>query len=53
MAWDFDYIHSTIEFAAKHMMVTTMRGCFNKFTVMADPRGAAGRDFRGRGQDAL
>lgn len=36
MAWDFDYVHSTIEFAAKHMMVTTVRGRFNKFTVVAD-----------------
>jgi polyisoprenoid-binding protein YceI len=36
MAWDFDYIHSTVEFNAKHMMVTTVRGRFNKFTAVAD-----------------
>jgi polyisoprenoid-binding protein YceI len=36
MAWDFDYVHSSIEFSAKHMMVTTVRGHFNKFTVVAD-----------------
>ena len=36
MAWDFDYVHSSIEFSAKHMMVTTVRGRFNKFTVVAN-----------------
>jgi polyisoprenoid-binding protein YceI len=36
MAWEFDYAHSSVEFAAKHMMVTTVRGRFNTFTVVAD-----------------
>ena len=36
MAWDFDYAHSSVEFAVKHMMVTTVRGRFTQFTVTAD-----------------
>jgi polyisoprenoid-binding protein YceI len=36
MAWDFDYNHSAVEFTAKHMMVSTVRGRFTKFNVVAD-----------------
>jgi len=36
MAWDFDYAHSSIGFSVKHMMVTTVRGQFKKFTVVTD-----------------
>jgi polyisoprenoid-binding protein YceI len=36
MAWEVDYVHSTIEFSAKHMMVTSVRGRFNKFTANID-----------------
>lgn len=32
MAWDIDTSHSTIEFTAKHMMVTNVRGRFNSFS---------------------
>lgn len=32
MAWDFDQAHTVIGFAAKHMMVTTVRGKFTKFS---------------------
>ncbi|MGO8946190.1 MAG: YceI family protein [Ktedonobacterales bacterium] len=32
MAWDFDPAHTSIEFSAKHMMVSTVRGHFNKFS---------------------
>ncbi len=32
MAWDFDTSHSTIEFSAKHMMVTNVKGRFNSFS---------------------
>jgi polyisoprenoid-binding protein YceI len=31
--WDLDPAHSEIEFAVRHMMVTTVRGQFHKFTV--------------------
>ncbi len=36
MAWDFDYALSTVEFTVKHMMVTTVRGRFKQFSVVAD-----------------
>jgi polyisoprenoid-binding protein YceI len=36
MAWEFDTAHTTISFSAKHMMVTTVRGRFNKFSGVAD-----------------
>lgn len=32
MAWDIDTAHTTIEFTAKHMMVTNVKGRFNKFS---------------------
>ena len=32
MAWEFDPAHTTIEFNAKHMMITTVRGRFTKFS---------------------
>ena len=35
-AWTFDPAHSGVEFAVKHMMVTTVRGSFRKFTVDVD-----------------
>jgi polyisoprenoid-binding protein YceI len=34
--WTLDAAHSQIEFAVKHMMVTTVRGQFRKFTVDVD-----------------
>ena len=34
--WTLDASHSQIEFAVKHMMVTTVRGQFRKFTVDVD-----------------
>ena len=36
--WEIDPAHSTIEFAVKHMMFTTVRGRFKEFkgTVRAD-----------------
>ncbi len=36
MAWDFDPAHTTIGFSAKHMMVTTVRGKFTKFSGELD-----------------
>jgi polyisoprenoid-binding protein YceI len=36
MAWDFDYNHSAVEFTVKHMMVSTVRGRFTKFTAVAN-----------------
>ncbi len=38
MAWVIDPAHSQIEFAAKHMMIATVRGTFSKFggTVRVD-----------------
>jgi polyisoprenoid-binding protein YceI len=32
MAWQFDPIHTQIEFAAKYMMATTVKGQFKKFS---------------------
>jgi polyisoprenoid-binding protein YceI len=34
--WTLDPAHSQIEFAVKHMMVTTVRGQFRKFTAVVD-----------------
>jgi polyisoprenoid-binding protein YceI len=34
--WTLDPAHSQIEFAVKHMMVTTVRGQFRKFSVEVD-----------------
>ena len=34
--WDLDPAHSQIEFAVKHMMVTTVRGQFRQFAVAVD-----------------
>src|ERR1035437_3618535 len=34
--WALDNAHSQIEFAVKHMMITTVRGQFRKFTVDVD-----------------
>jgi polyisoprenoid-binding protein YceI len=38
--WDLDPVHTTIEFAVKHMMFTTVRGRFKSFTgtVQVDER---------------
>ena len=33
MAWDSDPIHSLLEVSVKHMMVSTVKGRFKKFTV--------------------
>jgi polyisoprenoid-binding protein YceI len=35
-SWTLDPAHSQIEFAVKHMMVTTVRGQFRKFSVDVD-----------------
>ena len=35
-AWTLDSAHSQIEFAVKHMMVTTVRGQFHQFTTEVD-----------------
>jgi polyisoprenoid-binding protein YceI len=34
--WELDPAHSQIEFAVKHMMVTTVRGQFRKFALTVD-----------------
>ena len=31
MAWEIDTVHSSVGFAVKHMMVSTVRGSFKKF----------------------
>jgi polyisoprenoid-binding protein YceI len=33
MAWDVDLAHSNLEFAVRHMVVSTVRGAFSDFTV--------------------
>jgi polyisoprenoid-binding protein YceI len=32
MAWHIDAVHSEIQFSVKHMMITTVRGRFTRFT---------------------
>jgi polyisoprenoid-binding protein YceI len=34
--WVVDPVHSSVEFATKHMMVTTVRGRFEKFDAVVD-----------------
>lgn len=43
MSWKVDTAHTSIEFAARHMMVSTVRGHFNEFTaeVELDPEDLA------------
>ena len=36
MAWKIDPQHTSIEFAVRHMVVSTVRGRFDEFTVDAD-----------------
>jgi len=36
MSWQVDYPHTGIRFSAKHMMISTVRGEFTKFTVDAN-----------------
>lgn len=32
MSWNIDYAHSAVNFAVRHMMISTVRGQFEKFT---------------------
>ena len=36
MAWQLDSSHSEIQFSAKHLMISTVRGRFHKFTATVD-----------------
>lgn len=36
MGWVLDPIHSSVEFAVKHMVITTVKGRFSKFEVDVD-----------------
>ncbi len=36
MSWTMDPTHSSVEFAVKHMMISTVRGRFRKFGLTAD-----------------
>ena len=36
MTWKVDYAHSHVQFSAKHMMISTVRGSFDKYTVDAN-----------------
>ena len=36
MAWEVDLAHSSLEFAVRHMLVSTVKGAFLAFTVDAD-----------------
>ncbi len=36
MAWQVDYAHSQIEATVRHMMISNVRGRFEKFTINAD-----------------
>ena len=35
MSWQVDYAHTTVQFSAKHMMISTVRGQFEKFNIDA------------------
>ena len=41
--WKLDPSHSTVEFVAKHMMITTVKGRFTEFdgTIVADEQNIA------------
>lgn len=49
MAWVIDPAHTQIEFSVKHMMITTVRGRFDKFssTVNVDEANLAGSSVQG------
>ena len=36
MSWNVDYSHSHVQFTTRHMMVSNVRGHFEKFTVNAE-----------------
>ena len=36
MTWNLDPAHSSIQFAVKHMVISTVRGSFNEFAVDAE-----------------
>ncbi len=36
MAWDIDPAHSSLEFAVRHMVVSTIKGTFSAFAVESD-----------------
>ena len=36
MAWNVDLTHSSLEFAVRHMLVSTVKGAFPAFSVDAD-----------------
>jgi polyisoprenoid-binding protein YceI len=49
MPWTLDPVHTHIGFSVKHMMVTTVRGQFRKYsgTVRLDPKDFARSSFEG------
>jgi polyisoprenoid-binding protein YceI len=36
MSWQVDYAHSEVQFSVKHMMISTVRGRFEKFNANVD-----------------
>ena len=36
MVWEVDLTHSSLEFAVRHMLVSTVKGTFPAFSVDAD-----------------
>jgi polyisoprenoid-binding protein YceI len=36
MSWQVDYAHSEVQFSVKHMMISTVRGRFEKFNINVD-----------------
>jgi polyisoprenoid-binding protein YceI len=36
MSWQVDYAHSEVTFSVKHMMISTVRGRFDKFNISVD-----------------
>jgi polyisoprenoid-binding protein YceI len=49
MSWTIDTVHSHVGFSVKHMMVTTVRGQFRKYsgTVKLDPKDFTRSSFEG------
>src|SRR3990172_7146431 len=48
-AWQLDPVHSLVEFSAKHLMVTTVKGRFKgvQGTIIVDEAGPAGPSVGG------
>ncbi len=51
MTWNLDPAHSGLQFAVKHMVISTVRGSFGEFAVDAEIDEANLANSRGDGAD--